>query len=276
MRKLISYMTIIVLVIVFSGSRAVSAQENTIVDTLSIGVGVSLDNLDSTVRLDSKSTGTGTVIDYEKDLGFAKNIFIPNAEIQWMPIDRHRFYVSFTQYNRSKKATVNKVIDFGDLVVPINATVKGRLDIDEYKFGYMFYPLFKERWALGVGAGVRLMYLDTSLKIISTPPAATPTVTSDSADATGPLPFMNLEYRYALSPKWRLTTTAGYFTAKISRFKGEQILFGASIEHLVIKRFSWGIMADYSIVDVRSKKEDFRGKMNLDIARLGVFAKVRW
>jgi hypothetical protein len=276
MKQLIIYMKMIVLLLVFLGSRPVLAQENAIVDTFSIGAGISLNTLDSKVRLDSTTSGTGTVIDYETDLGFAKSKFIPNVELQWMPWEQHKFFFAFTQYNRSQTAKVSEVIDFGDLVVPIDATVKGYLDIDEYKFGYMFYPLFRERWALGIGGGLRLLDVATGLKIVISPAGFTPLVKEDSAKTTGPLPFINLEYRYVITPKWRLIAGAGYFKAQIGSFKGEQALFGGSIEHLVLKHFSWGIMGDYSFVDVKSKKKDFTGKAKLDIGRVGLFAKFRW
>jgi len=253
-----------------------SSQEYPLFDKFSLRLGASQNFLNTSVRLDSKKLGIGTEIDFEDDVDLASDEFTPDLGFQWHFRPRQEIGVYWSDLDRSSATLAAKEIRFGDLVIPLEGRVLVGFDITTYRVGYTYFPLVKDRLAVGVGGGVRVLDITTSLTLEVLPGEIPPLVVAEAADVTGPLPFVNAEVRYGVSPHWRFASSLGYFDVTIGDVKGTQVILDAEIENLVGDHFSWGFSGNYSAVDIDSETEDFLGHAQLDIGFVRLFVKGRF
>lgn len=252
------------------------AQEYSLFDKFSIGIGMSSLSLDTRVRVDAEAIG-GSDIDFEETLGLDSNEFTPSVYFTYRAKQRHLLSLRWDSTGRDATEAVSTQLQFGDLTIPVDATVMTYFDVDEYLIGYTYYPWLRDRWALGLGLGLRWLDITTGVEITALggggPIAG---ARSDTATVSAPLPFLNLDYRYGISPNWRLNAALGLLDIEFDDFKGAQTVLGGTVEHLAWEGFSWGFLASASTVDVDVASSDWAGSLKFDIYRVGIFGKARW
>ena len=127
-------------------------------DKFNFQVEASWINISTEIRLDSEILGEGTTLNFE-NLGLAADKTIPTLAFQWQIAKRHRVGVRWQDINRSSTTTVEGDIQWGDIIIPVDATLGLDVDITQTFVDYAFYPWVKERWAAGFGLGFRWMDL---------------------------------------------------------------------------------------------------------------------
>lgn len=271
-----SFAGLICLVVGFAAAAPAQAQEYSLFDRFSIGLGGGTLEIDTVVRLDATDGSIGTELDFEKNLALDGSQIEPAFLFEWHFARRHNLLLRYDSTGRNSATQVLTEIRFGDLVIPVDADVAVTYDIEEILVGYTYYPWLRDRWAAGFGLGLRLLDLTSTIEIVNLPPGASQIVLQERASATAPLPFLNFDYRYAIAPTWRFIGSLGLLDASIDDFKGSQTVAALNVEHLAWKNFSWGLSAGFSAVDVEAKDSDWVGRVKLDIIRLGAFVKGRW
>ena len=105
----------------------------------------------------------------------------------------------------------------------------------------------------------------------------------ESADVTGPLPYLYFEYRRLLSDKWRMVTGLGWLHVTIGDISGGQWIGRASFEYLIGKRWSVGgalnlanINVDWEGIDNDDGDNVLSGSFNMDVNDISLFGRVRW
>lgn len=136
-------------------------QEYSLFDKFNIGFGASALSFDTKIRVDALNIG-GTEIDYESTLGVSSDEFTPSLVFEWHPGRRHHVFGRWDAVERDGTEAVSTELRFGDLVIPIDATVTSTFDLDELFFGYNYYPWVRDRWALGLGLGARWLDIDVT------------------------------------------------------------------------------------------------------------------
>lgn len=255
--------------------QALAAQEYSLFDRFSVRVGASGNSLDTSVRLDSKTLGIGTKIDFEDDVDLDSAKTTPDVDIHWHFRRRQELSLYWSDLDRSSGTVAAKEVRFGDLVVPLEGHVLVGFDITTYRLGYTYYPMYKDRLAVGVGGGIRVLDITVALALEVLPGEQPPSVVSEAAEVTGPLPYVGAEVRYGVSPRWRFTANGGLLDVTVSGISGYQGIVNAEIENLVGDHFSWGFAANYSTVSVDAEKERFLGSADLKIGFLRIFVKGR-
>ncbi len=275
-KSLIAIAAIAVLAGGLLAASPAQAQEYSLFDKFSIGLGVSGLSFDTAIRVDALNIG-GTEIDFEDTLGVSSDEFTPSLVFQWQPGRRHNIFGRWDAVERDGTEAVSTELRFGDLVIPVDATVTTAFDLDELLFGYNYYPWLRDRWALGFGLGFRWLDISTSTEITLLPQGTPVAVAQrETAAASAPMPFFNLDYRYGISPNWRLGANLGVFDIEIDDFNGSQTIVGAVAEHLAWKGFSWGFGGSFSAIDVDVNSSDWIGSAKVDVLRFGIFGKARW
>jgi hypothetical protein len=235
--------------------------------------------VDTTIRVDSPVLGEGTTLNFEDDLGLAADKTIPTLAFQWQIAKRHRLGVRWQNIDRSSSAQANTEIEWGGDVIPIDAKIDLNFDITQTFVDYAFYPWVKERWAAGFGLGFRWMDLKATLKWEGQNVQEEGT---EEAKGDGPLPYFYFEYRRLLSDNWRLLTGLGWLGVKVGDIDGSQWVGHVSVEYLLGERWSFGVGANYSAIDVDwagIEIEDgnlVNAAINMDINDISVFARVRF
>jgi hypothetical protein len=235
-------------------------------------------NLSTEIRLDSEVLGKGTTINFE-DLGLAADKTIPTLAFQWQISKRNRVSARWQNINRSSVANVEDEIQWGDEIIPVDATLNLDFDITQIFVDYAYYPWVKERWAAGFGLGFRWMDLSTTLAWEGL------NLSEDGrsqASGSGPLPYLYFEYRRLFSDHWRFLGGVGWLSVKVGDIDGTQWVGHASVEYLVGDRWSFGAGFNLATIDVdwagieTDQGNLVNGALTWDIQDFSVFARVRF
>jgi len=235
-------------------------------------------NISTEIRLDSEILGEGTTLNFE-DLGLAADKTIPTLAFQWQIAKRHRVGVRWQDINRSSTTAVEGDIQWGDIIIPVDATLGLDVDITQTFVDYAFYPWVKERWAAGFGLGFRWMDLSTTLAWDG---AAIEEGGRSTAAASAPLPYLYFEYRRMFSDNWRFLTGLGWLSVKVGDIDGTQWVGHVGIEYLAGKRWAFGAGFNLATVDVdwAGIETDvgnlLNGALTWDINDFSVLARVRF
>lgn len=253
---------------------AAYGQGYSLFDKFNVGVGISALSFDTRIRVDAANLGTE--IDYESTLGVSSDELTPSLHFEWNPGRRHSIFGRWDATERDGTEQVSTELEFGDLVIPINATVTTAFDLDEVLLGYTYFPWLRERWALGFGLGFRMLDITTAVEIKVLPGGGPGLGTREGAEVDGPLPFLGIDYRYAMTPAWRFGAKLGLFDLELGDYEGSQTVLSSNVEHLPWENFSWGFGLGLSTVDVDVTASAYKGSAKIDILRGGLFAKARW
>ena len=223
----------------------------------------------------------GGVLNFEDDLNLGSGQAVPTLAFEWQIGKRHRLAGRWQDMSRNSSAQALTDIEWGDETIPVDADITLAFDTTQFFIDYTFYPWVKERWALGVGLGLRWMDLKTTLTwYLDT--GAVEQGTQD-LDVSAPLPYLYIEYRRLLSEHWRMILGAGVLDLTIGDISGSQYIGRAGFEYLIGKRWSVGGAANIATIDVEAKniKDDedllnLRATIDMDIWDLSLFGRVRF
>jgi len=255
--------------LVLTVSAPASAQQDQLFDRFSLALEGSWVRMDTTIRLDSKVLGVGTELDFESDGGLASSKVVPSLSFDWQVGRRHRLTGWWQNVDRSHSAQILEEIRFGDEVYPVDEVVSFGLGEEEYGLGYTYYLSRQERFAFGLGGGVRTLQVSARL-------AAQGLQVSSEGDFTGPLPFVWADVRSAVGSNWRFVGNLGLFYISFGDYTGHQLVLDASIEHLTLDWLSvgGGLRGGYASVEVDTS--DYNGEAKLGIGSVRLFARVRF
>jgi hypothetical protein len=247
-------------------------------DKFNFQVEASWVNISSEIRLDSEILGEGTTVNFE-NLGLAADKTIPTLAFQWQIGKRHRVGVRWQDVKRTSTTHVEEDIQWGDVIIPVDATLSLDFDVTQYFVDYAFYPWVKENWAAGFGLGFRWMDLSTTLAWEGL------NVSNDGrsqSTASGPLPYLYFEYRRLFSDHWRFMTGVGWLSVKVGDIDGTQWVGRVGNEYLAGRWWSFGAGFNLATVDVEwagievDQGNLLDGSVNWDIKDISVFARVRF
>jgi hypothetical protein len=230
--------------------------------------------MDSVIRLDSEALGKGTELDFENDGGLDSSKLVPTLSFEWMMGSRHRLGGWWMKVDRDSTRTILEEIRWGDKVFPIEEEVRFLLGNEEIALSYTYVAVLKPRHAFGIGGGFRITKTTAGL-------AARELEISEEGDFTAPLPFFGFEYRFGISPKWRLISNLGVFYIEIGDFSGSQIVFDGWAEYLAFKRVSFGGGLRFTRIDADMTTGteiagNFRGYFKAGTLSSRLFVRVRF
>lgn len=209
-------------------------------DKWNIQLGVFSPKIDSNVQLDSRTTGAGTSVSFEDDLGLADREMIATFLASVRLGERWRIEAEYFSLHRGNTRTLDRDIVWGGDTYPANTVVTSDLDSNTYRLsgGYSF--ITDDKRELGVTLGLHVTDISATLSSAG--------VATHKGDALSPLPTIGIYGAYAYSPQWLLSGRLDYFSLNYGKFDGSLINFTASVEFRVSGHF--GIGAGYRHVDV--------------------------
>ena len=248
----------------------VSAQEYPLIDKFTLALGGSNAGLSTEIRLDSRSLGQGTTLNFEDDLGLDASKIIPAVSFGFRFGRKHVFDGNWSKADRNTTSQALSEIRFGDIVIPGGSQVALSYDQAQFSLGYSYYFLRKDRWALGGRVGFRYLSLTTILTVRQLD-------LEEEGDTAYPLPFLGLSFRYGITQKWRLISNLGWLSVSIGDVDGSQYIINASVEHLTWKHFGFGL--GFNASDVNADIDDggeFTGGVDISSFNIGIFGRARW
>ncbi len=223
---------------------------------MEIQVGTALfANFDTVLRLDSPILGVGVPIDFEDDLGFEDRANLFRLDLRYKLGRRHRFDISSFSITRRANLKLEKDIQIGDQIFPINLDVSVALTTNIYKGAYRYLFAMGDGWDVSASLGLHTFGLGLNISEYAT------TGRESSENLTLPLPVVGLGGNYAFSESLRLGASAEIFGIKIDTFKGYLVDIRLSLDWDIWDHVGAGIGWNGFVMDLEIKDEILGGDL---------------
>ncbi|WP_129646901.1 hypothetical protein [Peristeroidobacter agariperforans] len=224
-------------------------------DAWYLGAGALWAESNVTANLNSGAIGAGALIDFEDDMGLDESSIIGLFDARWHFTRRWQLEVEYFKLDRDNEKQVQRVIDWGDLNVPIDGVAKGTFNIEDFRvsIGYSFFRTKDKE--VGVGLGAHVAKLEAGL--------STQNFGSDFASQTAPLPFLTLYARMALTDRWLLSMRVDRLSLDTGDIDGKVFSSGVDVIYQPWRHFSVGLGFRDINFQVSSTSDDWRGKAQI-------------
>jgi len=225
-----------------------------------ISLGVFVTNRDSTTRLDGDILDSGTPIDLESDLGFARNDSVFRLDGFYRFNQKHRIDFSAFDLSRESSKVLDKTIDFLGQEFVINTQVDATFDLNIYKIAYTYSVIQNDSGYLGLSAG--LYIADISAGISVTPLDGGPIEGAAASDSvTAPLPVFGVRGQYNFSEKWMFRGSAEIFVYEYDAYSGSLYDVYAGLDYQLFKNMAVGIGYNSVKLDLGVSADRFNGNL---------------
>jgi hypothetical protein len=200
-----------------------------------LDVGGFFQKFTTTIRIDSPTTGRGTEVNLEDDLGLSSNQANFRADGYWR-FGRHgRLDFAYTGWNRKANHVIERDITIDDTTYHAGATLDSRLKVSlvELYYGYSFWntPKFEAGLQLGLSALFNKAEFEGTGTITGGGGSATESFSSEGRSLTAPVPAIGAQLRYTIVPDLLVS----------ARVRG----VGATIDNVEASSFQWRVALDY-------------------------------
>jgi len=233
-------------------------------DKWNIQLGVFSAKIDSSARLDNKTTGAGTTLNLEEDLGLADRKTVGTLLVSVRLGERWKIEAEYFSYNRGNSRALDRTIVWGDNTYPVNTVVTSEFNSDTYRLsgGYSF--IREREREFGVTLGLHATHVSTTL--------STPGVATRRGEILTPLPTIGVYGAYAFSPKWLLSGRLDYFSLDYENVEGSLVNFTAGVEYRMSRHFGIGAGYRHVDVDLSVSKAEFIVSVNSKLSGPTLFA----
>jgi len=161
--------------------------------------------------------------------------------------------------------------EFGDLVVPVGASVDASLAVDFYvlSMSYAFYR--SDRLELGAGVGIHGVDLKYDMFAEARIGSVVRELGEEEDDFLAPLPNAALYASYAFSPRLLGQAKAGWISLSYDEYDGELLALHAQLAYLLTARTSLGLGYTFFDFDVEHDRGTRREYYDLDLEGPRVF-----
>lgn len=180
-----------------------------------LSVGFYEPSFDSSIRLDSGALGIGTGLDLERDLGLDSSGQEWRAGVGFRLGERFRLDAEYVAFDREGSATLNREVQFGDVVYAANAQLTSRVESSHADFSlrWAFVKTPTTELALSLGGS----YLDFSAGISGVAKATAngiplgSTTIAEKTEASAPVPLVGLHAAFEPSDTVRVRLMGRWF-----------------------------------------------------------------
>lgn len=204
-----------------------------LVDRFYFGAGVFFPQTTTSAQLQNSRTGVGANVDFENALGMATDKSVPMAMARWRVGERWRVEAEYFQLNRSASKVIDRDIQFGDTVYPVNASVSSTFNFSDFRVsgGYSFFK--RPDKEVGVAAGLHIAQYDVSLSANGS--------ANESSAITAPLPVLSVYSQFALTERWALAARMDRFSLRYDQFDGSITGLALDIMYQPFRHVGFGL-----------------------------------
>lgn len=224
-------------------------------DRFSVSLGAFITNRDTDTRLDSATLGTGTVIDFETDLGLESSDSVVRLDGHYRFSRKHRVNFSVFDLSRDSSKAIQRDIQFGDEIFAIDTAVNANFDLAIYKLAYTYSFMQRGNGYAGVTLGAYVADSKVSLGEQNLGQA-------EIREITAPLPVFGLRGEYDFSDRLTLSASGEFFAIEFDNVDGSLIDLYLGIDYQIIEHLALGLGFNSVNIDVDATKSDFGGSLD--------------
>ena len=214
-----------------------------------------------------KADGEGTDIDVENDLGLDKNGATIRLDGDLRIAKWFSVAANFYGFSRSKSQVIDKDIEIGDTLFPVNQTVKTTLNTIFTNLDLKFYLIHRPTLDFGVYAGVYLTHFKIDVRAQEIDRQLI-----QIKKLWAPIPSVGLHFWYQPVNKLFIYAKAGYFNfAPTKHSKFESATANLNLEYYFYKFVGIGARYEYSKMKFDIDRASFDGRVDYDISGAQVY-----
>lgn len=214
---------------------------------------------DTRVRLDGSNDELGTEIDVEGDLG------LPNDQTNFQLFgyyrfsDHHRLDLSYVGWSRKNSRTLERQIEWGDVIYDVGATLSSDTSGQLVNLVYKYSFVNNGKYVFGLNGGISAMWAEFELSGEGTVSGGGTVsgVLVESEDAILPIPVIGVHFEMTLTRKLFWKADGNFFAADIAGYDGNVNEIASSISYYFTR--SVGAGAGFSTTTYKVKTEGDRG-----------------
>jgi hypothetical protein len=256
-------------------SEAEREAERGVPDRWGFNVGSFWQTFETRVRLDGSNDELGTDIDFEGDFGMPNDQTNLQVSGFYRFSDRHRLDVSYLSWSRDASRTLERQIQWGDVVYDVGVRLDADVSGDLLNVIYKYSFFNNGKVLFGVNGGISAMWLDATLSgegtVVGGGTASG--VLTESESAILPIPVIGVHFEMTLARKLFWRADGDFFAADVAGYDGNVNEIATSIVYHFTR--SVGAGAGFSTTSYKVKAEGDRGgELDARFAFDGVIAYV--
>lgn len=219
--------------------------------------------IDSNLRVDS-SSGQGTTIDFERDLGLDDGKTVGALLIGARWAERWRFEFEYFELTRgARQHLIDRDIVIDEITYPAQVEMSSEFDTKVYRAGVGYAFLRQPDAEAGVIGGLHVTTFRAAFEGLGSFNGSLLAVQKDRRDETVPLPTVGAFGTWLVSPQWLLSGRADLFYLKYDHYRGRLFNLQGNVMYRVSPNISLG--AGYRLTDYRLDADDtsWRGRVEL-------------
>lgn len=184
-------------------------------------------------QLTSNTTGAGAAIDLEQTMDLERSKLVPSFTGRWRINHRWRVEADYFELNRDSTRTIDREIEWGDQVFPVNTQVSAKFNFSDLRVsaGYSFFRTADKE--LGIGLGLHLASYEASL-------ASSTGGGGQGEDVLAPLPVLSLYGQFALTDRWAVGTRLDRFSLKYDKYDGSLTALNLDVLYQPFRHVGFG------------------------------------
>lgn len=222
-------------------------------DRWNLELGAYVPKVKTTASLNNATSGAGTVLSFEDDLGLSDRETMGTLLVRMRLGERWRLEAEYFALNRTGSRAIGRTINWGGNVYTAGTVVTSEFNSDIYRLsgGYSF--LKNTQYELGATFGLHVTDFTMSI--------AAAGLGAKGGNALAPLPTIGMYGAYAFTPKWLLSGRMDYFSMKYDAYDGSLKNLSAGVDYRFHRNFGAGLGYRYVDYTLEATKASFTGEV---------------
>ena len=252
------------------GARSAEPAEDLLNVPFTISLGTFLLDTKTEISLDGSGGGSGTLVDFEKDLGLGDADRF-RVDATWRFAPRHKVRAMYFSMNQGATRSLERSITVGDTVYPVAAQVSSTNSTEILELAYEYVFLRRADYEVAASAGIHAVDFNFRVSGNGNVGGVGGQFSSESAVAQAPLPVFGVRGLWQFSPQWYLDGQVQYFSLKYDPYDGRVTDLRIGLTRMFGKHFGIGAGWNEFITSVKLDKERFDGELKWKYAGAQLF-----
>lgn len=257
------------------------AEEFGALDNVSVSVGAFGNNTSASIRADGATKGSGTPLDFDRDLGQGGTRALPYIDATWRPWDHHEFEISYYSDSNSTNRALSRNIMFNGKEFVVGGQFGSKFSVDAGSVTYRYWAWTSDVAAFGIFGGLQWYSISLDLTgtvgVVGPDGNVTQTGTAHAkASSTLPDPSIGLSYRYQMTDWARFVADGGGFKINIDNIDATLYNTRLGVEFYPWTNFGIVTQYEYNKIKADVNRTNFLGNFDADFSGFQVLLKARF
>lgn len=202
-------------------------------DTVFVELGGFFPDTSGQAQLDSTSLGVGTSVDFQSLLGMSSRASAADGSIRVRLSERWRIEASYFQINQNGDKSIDREIQWGGVVYPINTQLTSKLQFSDLRVsaGYSVFKTSDKE--VGVGLGLHVLGYKADIRSVN--------LGSESTDVLAPLPVLSVYGQFALDDKWTIGARLDRLSLTYDQYSGGVTVMALNLLYQPFRHVGFGL-----------------------------------